>query len=374
MYHYKVHHSTLTSKRSNNIIVSPQEEDNFQSLLTKHNITFRLYDENVQETLDQEEKILGRSNSKKQYDWTTYHTLEETYDWMKNLSNTYPEYIELLSAGSTYEGREILGVKISYKSENNKGVLIEGGIHAREWISPATTTYILNELLHSTDSRIRYIAENFNWYIFPHTNPDGYVYTHTKDRLWRKTRSYNGNYRCLGVDPNRNFDYHWNEQGTSSNPCSDAYAGKEPFSEIETRTFSNFISSLRGKINIYISFHSYSQLLLFPYGYTDKRAPNHDDLQKIGDIAASALSKRYGTQYKVGNIYETIYPASGSSIEWAYDIENIKLSYCYELRPKSSSFGWNGFILPPNQIIPTGQEIIDSLIALLDEGKRLNYF
>ena len=83
--------------------------------------------------------------------------------------------------GSSYEGRRIKGVKLSYK-EGNPGIFIEGGIHAREWISPAVVTYILNELILSDDSRVRYMAESYDWYIFPVFNPDGYEYTHTTVR------------------------------------------------------------------------------------------------------------------------------------------------------------------------------------------------
>lgn len=63
--------------------------------------------------------------------------------------------------------------------KNNPGVFIESGMHAREWIGVATSTFILNQLLTSTDASIKAIAENYNWYIFPVANPDGYTYTHT---------------------------------------------------------------------------------------------------------------------------------------------------------------------------------------------------
>ena len=72
-------------------------------------------------------------------------------------------------------------MRLSYK-EGNPGIFIEGGIHAREWISPAVVTYILNELILSDDSRVRYMAESYDWYIFPVFNPDGYEYTHTTVR------------------------------------------------------------------------------------------------------------------------------------------------------------------------------------------------
>lgn len=80
-------------------------------------------------------------------------------------------------------------------------------MHAREWISGATSTYILNELLTSTDPAVIDIAENFDWYIFPVTNPDGYAFTHSSDRMWRKTRTPYST--CFGADPNRNWGHMW---------------------------------------------------------------------------------------------------------------------------------------------------------------------
>nr|AYV99566.1 venom polypeptide [Dolopus genitalis] len=347
------------------IVVSPHKEPDFVQILKENGVTFKLVEENLQRHLDEEIAITPRAGMK--YDWTRYHTLEETYAWLKDMSKKF-SVVELLVGGKTYEGREILGVKISY-GPGRKGIFVEGGIHAREWIAPATVTYIVNQLLTSKDPAVREIAEGYDWYIFPHANPDGYVYTHNTNRLWRKTRARYG--MCFGADPNRNWDFFWMSIGASNNPCSDTFAGTAPFSEIETRTLSEYIASLKGKIQTYLSFHAYSQLLLFPYGHTKEHAPNHNDMQRIGNEAAKALAKRYGTQYIVGNIYETIYPASGASIEWAYGKLNVPLVYTYELRPRNQ---WNGFILPPQQIVPVGEETMDSVVALLREAKKLGYY
>ena len=87
--------------------------------------------------------------------------------------------VEIINAGKTYQGRTIKGVKLSFGSSAKPGVFIEGGIHAREWISPATVTYLINEFLTSKDTAVRQLAESHDWYIVPSFNPDGYVYTHT---------------------------------------------------------------------------------------------------------------------------------------------------------------------------------------------------
>ena len=95
------------------------------------------------------------------------------------------------------------------------------------------------------------------------------------------------------------------EGGASSQPCLDTFAGKSAFSEIETRSISEYFSSLKN-ISTYLSFHSYSQLLLLSYGHTPEHLENFDDLLEIGLKAAQKLKERYGTEYKVGNIVETI--------------------------------------------------------------------
>ncbi|CAD7085675.1 unnamed protein product [Hermetia illucens] len=349
------------------ILVAPHKEPEFLDILKDNAFEHILVENNFQRVLDAEQSELKRSRAGI-YDWSSYHTLDETYDWLRSLPDKYPDNVELIVAGKSYEGRDLLGVKLSFKS-GNKAVFIEGGIHAREWISAATVTYIINQFLTSSNSQIRALAESFDWYIVPHVNPDGYVYTHQSDRVWRKTRSKG--LLCKGADANRNFGFHWKEVGASSIECSETYAGKSAFSEVETQSLSQFISTLQGQIYAYISFHSFSQLMLFPYGHTKEHAPNHNDLQQIGEVAAAALAVRYGTKYTVGNVYDAIYPASGSSVDWAYGNQGVKLAYTYELRPTSNAN--NGFVLPANQIIPTGEETLDSLVALFQEAKKLGY-
>lgn len=160
--------------------------------------------------------------------------------------------------------------------KNNRAILIEAQIHAREWIATATATYVLNELLYSTNPEVQAISESVDWYIIPNTNPDGYEYTRTTNRNWRKTRSP-VSLVCMGVDPNRNFAYNWllpderGDEGASRAPCSDTYAGPAPFSEPETRAVDAFLTEHRDKFDVYLSFHSYAHQILFPFGHNFTR-------------------------------------------------------------------------------------------------------
>ncbi|KAK9702763.1 Zinc carboxypeptidase [Popillia japonica] len=181
------------------------------------------------------------------------------------------------------------------------------------------------------------------------------------NRMWRKTRTPYGS--CYGADPNRNWGYRWNTGGASSNPCSDTFAGPNPFSERSTSTMSQFFTGISSRVVGYISFHSYSQLLLFPYGHTTQNLDNYAELKEVGDKAATALASRFGTRYTVGNIAATIYVATGGSMDWAKGVYGTRITYTYELR----DLGRYGFILPADQIIPSGLETLDSFVTIFDE-------
>lgn len=172
--------------------------------------------------------------------------------------------------------------------------------------------------------------------------------------------------------------------GASSNPCTDTYAGSKPFSEIETKTLSDYFKTIPN-LQVYLDFHSYGQMLMFPYGNTTEHLDNYDETFEIARKAVNKLKERYGTEYIFGNIAETICkfysllswikiifknfhpdPASGGSIDWVKQELRPRVSFVYELRGKTS------FILLPDQIIPTAEETLDSIIVILSEVEKLN--
>lgn len=109
--------------------------------------------------------------------WDAYYTMNAINTWIDDLAATYPDIVSIIIGGTTFEGREIKGLKISH-GEGKRVIFLEGGIHSREWISPATVNYITNELLTSNDEETKAAARDFDWYIFPVTNPDGYIWSH----------------------------------------------------------------------------------------------------------------------------------------------------------------------------------------------------
>ncbi|XP_052872398.1 zinc carboxypeptidase-like [Anopheles cruzii] len=343
------------------LVVPPHKSAEFAELRERFALQASVAFENLQDVIDRQLK--GRRET---FGWAAYHTLEDINDWLDTLVTDHPGVVSAIVAGETYEGRQIRGVKVSYKA-GNPAIFIEGTIHAREWISAATVTWVLNELLTSEDPTVRDIAENYDWHIVPVANPDGYAYTHSTNRLWRKTRSQQ-NVLCYGADPNRNWDFMFNQGGTSPIACTDTWPGPSPFSEIETRTLSQYIGGIPN-LSTYLDFHSSGQLLMVPYGHTREPLDNYDELMDIGRKAIAKLQERHGSVYQVGNIAEIIYIASGSSLDWVKGTLRTPLTFAYELRDT----GEYGFLLPPEQIIPTAEETLDSIIVILEEGKALGY-
>ncbi|CAF1467973.1 unnamed protein product [Rotaria sp. Silwood1] len=317
---------------------------------------------------------LPRSSSNaNDFAYDKYHTIEEIHAWVDQMVATYPEMVTPFTVGKSYENRDMKGFQISSKKmatkrdgtkvTSKRAVWWDGGIHSREWISPATVIYIAYSLLskYGQDSTITHLVDQFDYYILPVFNVDGYAYTWTKDRLWRKTRSKTTVANCSGADPNRNWDYDFCKNGSSHDPCDDTFCGEKAFSEIETAQIAKFITGQRGAIVNYINFHSYSQLWMSPWSYSTTRPPQFE-LQDDGSIqAVDALTSVHGTKYQHGSVAQLISPTSGSTIDWTYGIANVTFSYGVELRDT----GEYGFLLPENQIIPSGEETLAGLKALL---------
>lgn len=208
--------------------------------------------------------------------------------------------------------------------------------------------------------------------MFPTINPDGYKYTFEHDRLWRKSRQPHGIFR--GADLNRNFNIDWNGSGASSDAANYDYAGSAPFSEPEAAAVAKFIKENTAAENIrtYIALHSYSQMVMFPYGHTPEPVSNYDGLKSIVQKASNAIKAVHGRAYVNGSKFETIYPSSGGSIDWAYKEANIPVSVTFELRGPPDSKDM--FILPADQIVPTGEETMAAFVAIVNEARQLGYY
>ncbi|KAK2842675.1 hypothetical protein Q5P01_012875 [Channa striata] len=324
--------------------------------LNSHNIPFSVIIDDLQALLDKEKAEMKENHMKERstrsFNFGAYHTLDTIYSFMDTLVAQYPNLVSKEKIGTSYENRPMYVLKFSTGGIGRPAIWIDTGIHSREWVSQATGVWTANKIAtdYGNDASLTSLLNTMDIYMLILANPDGYAYTHTNDRMWRKTRSKISGSVCRGVDPNRNWDAGFGGPGASSNPCSDSYHGPSAHSEIEVKNVVDLIKK-HGNFKSFISVHAYSQLLMYPYGYTCSDVPHRAELDSVGRAAAQKLTALYGTAYKVGSICKIIYQASGGSIDWSYKV-GIKYSFAFELRDT----GRYGFILPANQIIPTASE------------------
>ncbi|XP_032683426.1 carboxypeptidase B-like [Odontomachus brunneus] len=316
-------------------------------------------DENPSLSPDVQEELEGRKGHR--MEWTSYHRLEDIYGFLDYLAETYPDLCSVMTIGHSIEGRPLKVLRISNGKPNAPAIWIDGGIHAREWISPASVTYIIDYLVENNENL------DVDYYILPVANPDGYEYTFVTDRLWRKNRRKAG--YCSGVDLNRNFGYRWGGKGTSKDVCREIYSGAAPFSEPETDAIRNFFEASSANFKAYLSYHSYGQYILYPWGYDQRVPPDYADLDTIGRKAATAMKMAggAGSVYTVGNSASLLYAASGGSDDWAKALLKIKYTYTIELRDT----GKHGFILPARYIIPTAKEALAAVEVITEACKKL---
>lgn len=354
------------------VLVAAHKVADFANLLQTFNVKHRILTFNFQEKIDRNMKeVLPADTPGSALDWKHFFHLQTIYAWLEYMVEQYPTDLTIIDMGNSTEGVPIKGLKLS-RNKSNKAIFIESGIHAREWIAPAAATYLLNELLTLKDEAVRKLANNYNWIVFPCVNPDGYKYTFEHDRMWRKNRQLFG--ICRGVDLNRNYPDHWNTTGASGDPCRYDYSGPNAASEAETKRLMDFLTAHAEKeqIRTYIALHSYSQMIMFPYGYTKEHIANYDDLQEFGRNAAGRIRELTGRNYTSGSLIETIYPSSGGSMDWAYSKIKIPIAYTFELRgpPDSSDM----FILPANEIEPTSQEAFAAIRTIVEGATKKGYY
>lgn len=199
----------------------------------------------------------------------SYYSHQDMNEYMHYLAVRFPERVCIRTVGQSFENRDIKLIHISngVRSANKNTIFIDAGIHAREWIAPATALYIIYQLVENFEAN-QELLDEFDWIVLPLVNPDGYEYSRGKFSYWRKTRSTVKSNPCRGTDANRNFAFHWDEKFASTDPCSDIFKGKKPFSEPESRIVAQILLELKGRGKFYISLHSFGNYILFPWGWT----------------------------------------------------------------------------------------------------------
>lgn len=277
-----------------------------------------------------------------------FHNYKEQTEILQGIAQKYPEIATLDSIGKTAEQREIWVLRLSKAkpSADLPATLLMGGHHAREHVSVEVPLFLAKYLVENYEKknpRIVAMLESQEVFIIPQLNIDGSEYDIEggKYKSWRKNRSRNAN-GTFGTDLNRNYGFGWGDVGASSNPASDTYHGPNPFSEPESQAVKNFIEK-HLNISVLVSYHTFSELILWPWGHVDEELPNKKDLA-VFKTMGNAMAKMTGyTPMKSGDLYL----ASGDTCDWAYGVHGI-FAFTFELDPKSM---WEGGFYPGQSVL-----------------------
>jgi len=296
-----------------------------------------------------------------------FHSYSELEQDLLALEERFPQIARVTVIGESLEGRNIYALIISDNvsaDEDEAEVLFIGCHHAREWIS-VEVPFLLGKYLlehYDSDPRIRNLVNNSQVWIIPLLNPDGLEYSIHFYRYWRKNRRDNGD-GSYGVDPNRNYDYKWglDDAGSSPNPSSNIYRGKAPFSEPETQTIRDLFPSRN--FQALVSYHSYSQIILYPWGYTNVPSEKDDLLFEMSNQMSNLMQSVNGTVYAYGPAASSLYFTNGDTTDWALGIHNIP-AFTIELPPIDELYG--GFFNAEEEIQPIFNENLPAAFYLID--------
>ncbi len=333
------------SKESHELIIRLSSYDSYKDLPVSFEIVGRSVEGAVDVIISSEERsLLDASDFSYSvviddvaaYDDSvreSYKTFSEMESFLSSVASTYPDITKLTSIGTSYEGRDIWCLEISDNpgvDEDEPGVFYMGLHHAREWPSLAACVYIIEQLTsnYGVNSTLTGHVDTNRIWVVPCVNPDGYVYDHDQGNDWRKNRHYFSQYGSYGVDLNRNYPgacngEPWGTWGSmpsshvTHQPSQSQYVGPLGGSELETQAIMNMFRS--HDICASLTFHTYSELVLWPWGYsTSETTPDNAYLSSVGTAIAQRITTQsgYGT-YDPGQS-SSLYPTGGDTTDWAY--------------------------------------------------------
>jgi carboxypeptidase T len=283
----------------------------------------------------------------------SYHTLAQIESMLQGIASNYPDITTLYSIGTTYEGRNIWCLEISDNpgvDEGEPGVFYMGVHHAREWPGAEICLNIANQLTgqYGVNSTITDLVNNRRIWIVPVVNPDGYYYCHDLNNDWRKNRDYFPQYGTYGVDNNRNYNgscdgNSWGAWGsiangqTSHGPSEEVYCGPGPTSELEDQAITNMF--LNNNITATISYHTYGEDVMWPWGYTPTQPPDSAYLTSVGQQIAQRITSQQGSGTYSAYQACGLYPTTGDTCDFAYGnayYEQGKTTFAYTIEACTS--------------------------------------
>jgi carboxypeptidase T len=312
----------------------------------------------------------------------SYHTLAQIQTILEGIATNHSDIAKLYSIGTTYEGRSIWCLEISDNpgvDEGEPGVFFMGVHHAREWPTAEICLYIANNLTagYGVNSTITNWVNNRRIWIVPVMNTDGYYYCHDQGHDWRKNRDYFPQYGTYGVDNNRNyggsFDGNgwgawgavpsWANSHVSDNEC---YDGPGSTSEAENQAISSIF--LNNNISASITYHTYGETVMWPWGYTNGVTPDNTYLSSVGQQIAQRIAVQGG-----GGTYDPhqsvgLYPTVGDTIDFAYGYSHYiqgraTFVYCIE--------ACNEFQPPASALNQICKENCDGALYLVSEAQNI---
>ncbi|EGV66177.1 hypothetical protein CANTEDRAFT_112648 [Yamadazyma tenuis ATCC 10573] len=326
---------------------------------------FETFPENHQETINTEENSEfkeTKANVFSELFFKDYRPLETIEAWLDIIQQSFPGVVKVEEIGKTFEGRPYNIVHVSDHSVDDhsekKTIVINGGIHAREWISVSSVCYQIYSMLNVYMTQPE-ILQELDFIFVPLSNPDGYEYTWSTDRLWRKNRQTTILPRCYGIDIDHSYDFHWTK--SSDWPCGEEYSGEHPYEAVEAQIWEDYLNKTNAHHEIYgyIDLHSYSEEILFPFAYSCSSEPrDEENLIELAYGISKAIRLQSGKFYNVLPACQDkdsdLLPdlGSGTSLDFMY---HNKAFWAYQLKLRDT--GNHGFLLPPKFIEPVGAEI-----------------
>ncbi|PNY28028.1 metallocarboxypeptidase ecm14 [Tolypocladium capitatum] len=312
-----------------------------------------------------------------------YRPLPVIVRWMRLLEAMFPSYVKYITVGKSFEARDIPALRVGVPAladpdAPRKTIVVTGGLHAREWISTSTVNYLAWSFITSfgKERMITKLLGEFDIVFIPVANPDGVEHTWQVDRLWRKSRQQTNIRFCRGLDLDHAFGYGWDGSHAQSDPCSESYGGEQPFQAVEAMQLATWArNETLNNVQFVglLDLHSYSQQILFPYSFScSADPPNLENLQEVAAGIAKAIRISDGESYSVTSacegavaaeearrdkLWSRVESGGGSAIDWFYHEMRAHFSYQIKLRDTGSY----GFLLPKEQIIPTGEEMFKAM-------------
>ncbi len=276
-----------------------------------------------------------------------FFTYEEMLAVFDTIARRYPELVSVrkpLSGFTTIRGNELYYIRIS--DEVNKDDATEPKVlytalhHAREPLGLSQMIFYIWYLLenYKKDDAVTTILENTQLYFIPCINPDGYKQNQLTNPngggLWRKNLWQDSLNNVKGVDLNRNYGYFWgyDNSGSSNNPNSLTFRGKQAFSEIETRAVRAFC--LEHDFKIALNYHTFGNYLIHPWGYNDLPTSEDHVFKAMGNVMTDE------NNFTLGTGSETVgYTVNGDSDDWMYG-ESAEKNAIYSLTPEVGPSFW----------------------------------